>query len=433
MVDGTLQLVTIEPLGSTLIAAASVGALTLSVDWAVDFAEDGGQCRVNGGASLEFTSADQDADTVTLAKPLTAGAEIGDPVDVLNVRDQPAQKWVAVVELADDQEPVDAIIPIGLIPHFREGDEQAGQQVSLRRDEHGDYVVTGRPDDIPEREVAAAQAGTVVSGPGQAKITLPWEPIENSEHVYWNGIYQPSTEWSRLERVITIPDPDALLRAGDELDVEYLYYTGQIASEAGGVEILDVAGATTGTHEQTATTSSKEHVPLPAGTTEGDLLVLVARGWVGASGGDTTSGMTVTDGRFTLAYSSFTSTEAAAVWIGVADGSTSEVVVNTVGNGQIFNGAQVAIARLRDANGWGTPVRVTGAWPTLDAKAVVAACWRKTGGFVTVATSWPAAYEHIIDTGIGYHGVSLSYAYDPLGVAPTTVTNVDGCVLIPIV
>jgi hypothetical protein len=68
--------------GSELVAAASVGATALEVDWVGDFADTGGTLRLNG-VDLEYSGVDRVAETVTLSVPLAVAATDGDSVDVV--------------------------------------------------------------------------------------------------------------------------------------------------------------------------------------------------------------------------------------------------------------------------------------------------------------------------------------------------------------
>lgn len=69
-----------------------------------------------------------------------------------------------------------------------------------------------------------------VTTPGTQSIQLTYEPEQESEHLYWNGLYQPASEWTRLDQTITVPDPDGYLEVGDELVVEYAYYHADVTA-----------------------------------------------------------------------------------------------------------------------------------------------------------------------------------------------------------
>ena len=281
--------------------------------------------------------------------------------------------------------------------------------------------------------IVLAEDKTVqVSHTGTQSILLQYEPILNSEHVYWNGIYQSDTEWSRSGRFITLPDPSNKLLIGDELTVEYLYLDGQVIPPVS----LTTSPGSMGSHEQLTATSSKEHVALPAGTNPGDLLVIVARGYVSASGNDTTTTLTCSDPRMSLAYRFIDYTvdptgEAVAVFTGVADSSGAEIVIDATGNGGINTGAIAAIARFGGANGFGAPTLVkpgsSAAIPAFAEDAVVAVSWVKTYGFVAIGTSIPNGYTSVIHSGIDYQSVAISYKLAPVD---ATVNNQSTAVLL---
>lgn len=59
---------------------------------------------------------------------------------------------------------------------------------------------------------------------GSWRGSLTYVPMAHSEHLYWHGVEQPQSEWQRgAGRTITIPDPDGVMRATDEIWVEYAY------------------------------------------------------------------------------------------------------------------------------------------------------------------------------------------------------------------
>lgn len=61
------------------------------------------------------------------------------------------------------------------------------------------------------------------TGPGDLAVTLTYVPIDESVHVYWNGIYQPPNTWAYVEGILTLGDPDGYLEADDEVWVSYAH------------------------------------------------------------------------------------------------------------------------------------------------------------------------------------------------------------------
>jgi hypothetical protein len=67
------------------------------------------------------------------------------------------------------------------------------------------------------------QNSKTVNSSGNTMLYLTYTPQGNSEHLYWNGDYQPASEWTRSGRAVTILDPDNQLKNGDQLWMEYAY------------------------------------------------------------------------------------------------------------------------------------------------------------------------------------------------------------------
>ena len=59
---------------------------------------------------------------------------------------------------------------------------------------------------VPALAVYSATAchSTQVAATGDQAIALTFEPITNSEHLYWNGLYQRESEWTRDGQTITV-------------------------------------------------------------------------------------------------------------------------------------------------------------------------------------------------------------------------------------
>lgn len=105
---------------------------------------------------------------------------------------------------------------------------------------------------------------TLVSD-GAQTLYLSEIPIENSEHVYWNGVYQPSATWSRNGGSLELLDDpgESAPATGDSVIVEYAY---TVTVELP-VEPLVIG------------TSTKEGdggtISIPANAVEGDLWVAI--------------------------------------------------------------------------------------------------------------------------------------------------------------
>lgn len=84
----------------------------------------------------------------------------------------------------------------------------------------------GEGNGASEDEVLFWQDEHTVVHPGTQTMFLTYEPLDESEHLYWNGLYQRGSEWSREDQTVTIPDTTGLIQAGDVITVEYAYQTG---------------------------------------------------------------------------------------------------------------------------------------------------------------------------------------------------------------
>lgn len=117
--------------GDELVADAPVGATTLVVEDAVDFAEDGGTLTI-GTEVLTYTSADMDTDTLTLSTPTTVAYLAEEPVYV----SPEARERTATVRLDVDGEAVEARVPYALYDRVPEGIRDPGmvEHVALYRD-----------------------------------------------------------------------------------------------------------------------------------------------------------------------------------------------------------------------------------------------------------------------------------------------------------
>lgn len=82
----------------------------------------------------------------------------------------------------------------------------------------------------PQRPVISGVSGNrfvntdsrTVSSPGDQTITLTYVPKVGSIHVYWNGNSLPWSDWSVVDNIVTVPDPDSMFMAGDLLFVAYV-------------------------------------------------------------------------------------------------------------------------------------------------------------------------------------------------------------------
>lgn len=125
--------------------------------------------------------------------------------------------------------------PIPGIPTAADYLPQVGDKVSLLQTGSQYIVISALQRDSAGR-VKFHQDSMEVAAPGGQTLVLTHEPITNSEHLYWNGLYQPGSEWTRHHATtVDIADGAGLLEVGDELVMEYAWVpvnpTGALAIE----------------------------------------------------------------------------------------------------------------------------------------------------------------------------------------------------------
>lgn len=195
--DGTLQRVTVEGLGTGLAVAAAVSAQTLTVAWAVDFAEPSpgkpGLLRLGddvAGIEYFYDEVDKEADTIHLTSPVTVAADEGTPVAAMSAPGRQTQRWVAWVEGGDaDGDPIPAVIPDGPTSAFIEGEEQAGQAVRYVSEDSGAYRAIGLVDNDATIDGAAVWNPYVSRRAMTESIpNITWETLEDWTDVVYQGV-----------------------------------------------------------------------------------------------------------------------------------------------------------------------------------------------------------------------------------------------------
>lgn len=179
---------------------------------------------------------------------------------------------------------------------------------------------------------------------------------------------------------------------------------------------------------------------MPTGTAAGDLLVLTVRGQVAAGGGEVIDDVACTDPRMTLAFAASAMNSGHVVvekvWVGIADGSGSPVLVNVTQNpSYVANGAGV-LAVFAGANGAGAVLAAESGTttPTVAAVAAVAVTWARGSSFLIVNAAPPDGYTDVTSSGSGYFSTDISWWYDPAGtVSPSGTFAGEGCCVIAII
>jgi hypothetical protein len=274
---GEVQAVALVAQGSEVDADVAAGSLLLTVTNPVDFDEDGGTLEIND-TRYEYETVDPDSGIVTLTLPLSSAISDGDRVLIIS-GGKIATDYIAYVSLGDGDE-VEVPIPYAERDLWPEGEYDDPVVVDLSDDLEEILTVPGRiplrdggyidPNTLPLR---AFQDQWSATGPGAQSLRLTYQPVLNSEHLYWNGVYQPASEWSRSSWDVTIPDATSVLEAGDQLVMEYLYTD----------DALRPVVPASLSYVGTAPHSGASFTNLPSGTLLGDLWVLTAH--TGASFG----------------------------------------------------------------------------------------------------------------------------------------------------
>ena len=188
--------------------------------------------------------------------------------------------------------------------------------------------------------IKAYQDQITVTGSGTQTLRLTYQPIPNSEHLYWNGNYQPGSEWSRDEWTVTIPDSGSVIESGDILVMEYLYED---------PTPRPVIPATMTLVGYTDIGNNATSVDLPAGTMEGDVLLLAM-----ATGGFS-SLPTCSDSRITV--SNVDAGQHYYTGFGISTSSASPIAVSS-SDGE-HNG-HIVLAAYRVTGSIDTPVLSNG-------------------------------------------------------------------------
>lgn len=180
-------------------------------------------------------------------------------------------------------------------------------------------------DDDVDVEIGFWNTDTgIATGPGQMTLRLTHTPIDGSLHVRWNGLDQPPTEWSLVDDVLIVPDPDSMIHAGDVISTAYAY---EMDDEPDTPNPIFVGATVVG--------DTSSSIALPEGTREGDLMVFAACG-IGP--------VSTSDSRLTETIDTFYADGIKVYW-GFATGSDAPVPVSLNGLGAHWAVAALAVYR----------------------------------------------------------------------------------------
>ncbi|MFK0058003.1 hypothetical protein ACIQTN_02040 [Streptomyces werraensis] len=124
--EGYVHSVEVVTAGSYLDGAHTAGTTTLKVMDAADFNEEGGSFIMDG-VTLDYVSADLEADTITLASPLSVDVEESTALDISPL----TYEKQALVVVDDYDEAITAVIPHTLYDRLAEGMREEGERESV--------------------------------------------------------------------------------------------------------------------------------------------------------------------------------------------------------------------------------------------------------------------------------------------------------------
>lgn len=278
--------------GAVLTADLHVGDLVVYVDDTADFDEDAslrdgaimlavelnadGTMNPNTGTTMLYRTCDDETDAITLLAASTVAAVAGDHVYIQNPLTGLAVGDSQIMVVLDDADPTGDALVASLDLSLLDGlsyPDLTDHAVELDEDEDGQLVIRGLPGlsqslpPSPAVSVKAAQDGTTVTAPGFTVVNLRFEPIpDTSVHLYWNGLEQPESAYTLDRYAVNALDVEGRMRAGDVLDVKYLYDSA--AQHVGSFTYLATA-----TIPNSGVVNVPRSVTIPAGVAVGDAFV----------------------------------------------------------------------------------------------------------------------------------------------------------------
>lgn len=270
---GHLQEIASTPRTTSLTTAAAVSDTELEVDSAGDFDEDGGTLQLNG-AQLDYTAitwgaTEEDPDIVTLAAPLVTAADVDDLISPV-LGGVPAEDWYGIVDMGAG-DPVPVPLTFAQRVQWPEGLYDPPARVQVSDDLQHLEDAPGRPAAVGGRIAAWNEdewdaAGDDTDSPG----ILTYLPIPHSLMVFQRGTRLRNNEFTLVDRVVTPLAAEIPIMGTDWFSA---YYDRDPAAEVvgQGVGTFDPEILLVGTN---TTVGVQTSIALPAGTEEGDLIVL---------------------------------------------------------------------------------------------------------------------------------------------------------------
>lgn len=254
MISGLIRDVSIEVAGSSLAADAAISATVLYLDDASDFNESGGIVSINA-VIYNYSSADLDADTITLASPLAVAAELGFPIHVSPA----AMEKRASVLFNGTDDTISVRVPHNLYDRIPEGIRVVGTEESVALEDlgsaGGEWVISdiiGKeplidgsyliPETVPqnvtdglppETSPLPVALGTV------GVVLLKWEAVSNADPVTYQVHVSTTADFTAdattlLARTVGNFMVVRTLPSGAVLDYGVAYYFRLIAEDSDG-------------------------------------------------------------------------------------------------------------------------------------------------------------------------------------------------------
>lgn len=176
----------------------------------------------NATDTTTIVDADYDTGILTITPPLVAALEENVPV-VPDQGGEPMKVWIGEVVMVTGEEPIEVELSWEQAQMLSEGEVSPPRPVQMTNDLTHILNLPGQSTG-GGGNVKAWQDMLTVAVTGVQTLTLTYLPIPDSEHLYWNGAYQPGSEWSRTNWDVLISDaPTGLITVGDQFVMEYLH------------------------------------------------------------------------------------------------------------------------------------------------------------------------------------------------------------------
>lgn len=232
-------------------------------------ADQGGQRSIDDGALEVYDDDDtlrgrvgKQPDGSYGVKSYGKKPQIPTEPDVIPVPGGCIVEWEGTFEDAQEDDVQRVAIHVGTTPDFDivtgdedlESDEESTEKAAILSPRGGSaflaldpgqetyYVrltaiaeggVESDPTDAVEVIIAAPEAAFyqdefTLAEPGASTLNLTFTPLDFSDHLYWNGLYQrEDVAWTRIGKTVTLTGTPYPAKVGDRVVVEYAYNPGE--------------------------------------------------------------------------------------------------------------------------------------------------------------------------------------------------------------